>query len=54
MPFAEKGENYIDINWLFVEGDWEYNEEMKKLLAEYFPFRKVSIKEVTNRYDVNT
>jgi len=52
MPFAEKGENYIDVNWIFVEQKWEHDPEMEELLDKNFPFRKVNTKEVTNRYNL--
>lgn len=46
----EKGENYIDMNWMFVEQGWEFDDLIEAQLKKNYPFRKVSMKEVKNRY----
>ncbi len=46
------GETYFNCYWMFVEVPWEYDREMKELLAEDFPFRKVSTKKIDNRYKI--
>lgn len=50
MPHIEKGENYIDMNWMYMEHEWLYDDLIEKELKDDFPFRQVSIKEIKNRY----
>lgn len=49
-PHLEKGENYIDMNWMYVEQDWFYDDLIEADLKNNFPFRQVSIKSIDNRY----
>ncbi|RAJ22371.1 hypothetical protein [Pedobacter cryoconitis] len=38
------------MNWLYMEQEWEYDDLLEAELEKDFPFRKVSVKEVKNRY----
>ena len=40
----------LDLYWAFVEGKWEYNKEMERLLADNYSFREVKMKKINNRY----
>lgn len=42
--------DHIDMNWLYMEQEWEYDDLLEAELEKNFPFRKVSVKEVKNRY----
>ena len=33
-----QNEEYLSINWSFIEKEWEYDTEMEQLLKENFPF----------------
>ncbi|MBB5436508.1 hypothetical protein HDC92_000172 [Pedobacter sp. AK017] len=46
----EKGENFIDMNWMYVEQEWIYDDLIEMQLKNNFPFRKVATKEIKNRY----
>lgn len=50
MQHLEKGENYIDMNWMYVEQEWFYDDLIEAELKNDFPFRQVSTKEIKNRY----
>jgi hypothetical protein len=42
--------DHIDMNWLYMGQEWEYDDLLEAELEKDFPFRKVSVKEVKNRY----
>ena len=48
ISFFKDGE-YFNINWCFMEHNWEYEEEMEKQLADNYPFRPVS-ERISQRY----
>lgn len=50
---SEKENEYVQLYWSFIEGDWIYEEELEKLIANDYPFRKVSTKRIENRYKKN-
>lgn len=41
---------YLDFYWQYVNDVWVYEEELEKLLAENYPFRKSKINRTENRY----
>lgn len=41
---------YFELYWMFIESPWIFNKEEEDILKENYPFRKVRIEEVKNRY----
>ena len=39
-----------DINWMFIENDWKYNNKMESRLKENFPFRETKLKATYKYY----
>ena len=42
--FINHHEKWCDVDWCYVDCDWEYNEELENILSECYPFRPVSVK----------
>lgn len=40
----EKGQHYIDLNWMYVEQNWFYDNLIAAQLRDNFPFGQVSKK----------
>ncbi|WP_023604739.1 hypothetical protein [Aliivibrio logei] len=49
--FINHHDKWCDVDWCYVDYDWEYEPEIEELLNDYFPFRPVSIKK-QDRYTV--
>ncbi|WP_304066941.1 hypothetical protein [Pedobacter glucosidilyticus] len=47
-----EAETYFNCYWMYVESPWNYEEEIEKKLAENFPFRKMNMKKIDNRYKI--
>ena len=45
-----EGEPHFNCFWMFAKSVWEYDRKIEKALADNFPFRKVTMKKVDNRY----
>ena len=43
---SERNEEYIEIQWGFIDFVWERDENMENLLKKDFPFREVKLKKV--------
>lgn len=49
-PYPEKAEKYIDMNWMYVEQEWFYDDLIEVELENNFPFIPVSMKKIDNQY----
>lgn len=47
----ESDKEYFEFYWQYVNEIWVYEEELEKLLAENYPFRKSKINKTENRYN---
>lgn len=45
-----KDKIYFQIFWTFISQEWEFDEELEKLLNENYPFRKTKVSKIDNRY----
>ena len=48
-----KQKEYFEFFWQFVDSEWQYDEELEKILSDNFPFRKSKFQKIENRYKKN-
>lgn len=52
VTFAPDGGGWYTLEWMYIEGPWEHDEEMEKLLLDNPPFRPVRMDEIPRyRFD---
>jgi hypothetical protein len=44
--FINHHQKWCDVDWCYVDCEWEYSEEFESILSECYPFRPVSVKSV--------
>lgn len=52
VTFAPDESGWYTLEWMYIEGPWEHDEEMERLLKENSPFRPVNVGELPRyRFD---